>query len=99
MPLEGQAKKDYQKKYMKDKRSNTQGLTNSGSNAEGSNIRDGLIFPPSKFLSPEQDMIVQENVINALKAMSGSRKQAFRAMSNIFIPNVIRDPTLNRPEL
>ena len=53
-----------------------------------------LIFPPSKFLSPEQDMIVQENVVNSLKAMSGSRRQAFMGLANSFIPNKIKNPGL-----
>jgi len=45
------------------------------------------LFPPSKFLSPEQDMIVQENVVNTLKGMSGVRLQQFMGLSNTFTPN------------
>ena len=72
-------------------------LNNDSVTQSGENVT--LIFPPSKFLSPEQDRRVQENVINALKAMTGSRRQSFRALSNTFIPNAVKDPTLNRPEL
>jgi len=58
-----------------------------------------LLFPPSKFLSPEQDQLVQENVVNTMKTMSGSRLQSFRALGNAFTPNIKKDPTLKVPEL
>jgi len=69
-----------------------------GSNSIGSNTQDvTLIFPPSKFLSIEEDRKVQENVVNTLKTMSGSRLQQFRGLSNTYIPNIERDPTLKIP--
>lgn len=53
-----------------------------------------LLYPPSKFLSPEEDKKVQENVLTTMKTISGSRLGQFRGLGYIFVPNTVKDPTL-----
>ena len=58
-----------------------------------------LIFEPSKFLSPEEDRKVQENVVSTMKGISGSRLRFFRGLGTTFTPNKLKDPSLVTPEL
>ena len=97
MPYKDQeAKREADKERLRTKR----GATNGGDIVGGDKYPDGtktLLFPPSKFLSPEQDRLVQENVVNTMKAMTGSRLQSFRGLSNAFTPNRVKNPEIPEP--
>lgn len=71
-----------------------------GRNKEGvtkeENVTPGVtpgvtLWPPSKFISPEEDMKMEDRVIEAMLLMSGSRLGAFRMLSNVFTPNKVRN--------
>ena len=66
---------------------------NKGSVTPDDNVTQDvtLIFPPSKFLSPEVDRQVQENVINTMRTMSSARLSEFRGLANTFTPNKVRN--------
>jgi len=98
--LDKEAKKKADRERLRVKRGATNGATNGRGDTGGDNYPDGtraLLFPPSKFLSIEEDRKVQENVVNTLKMMSGSRLQQFRGLGNTFTPSIKKDPTLKIP--
>jgi len=93
--------KEVHKDYMRERRKGSQkgGFTTKGSQ-DPMLYLDGtkaLLFTPSKFLSQEQDVKVQENVLNTMKLMSGSRLQQFRGLGNVFTPNTQKDTLLKIP--
>jgi len=53
------------------------------------------LFTPSKFLSEEEDLRVEQRVRDAL--MSGSRLSQFQGLRNSFTPNKKRDLPLPEP--
>lgn len=103
MPYKDQeAKREADRERLRTKRGATiKGDIVGGDIVGGDKYPDGtktLLFPPSKFLSPEQDRLVQENVFNTMKAMSGSRLQSFMGLSKTFTPNQVKNPGLVIPE-
>jgi len=98
MPFKDKQKAaDYAKIAMRKKRGITgtgQGVTDPMLYPDGTKA---LLFTPSKFLSQEQDIKVQENVLNTMRMMSGSRFREFRGLGNVFTPNTLKDPSLEIP--
>ena len=88
MPLTNGQKREYQKEYMRRKRSNK--TEDVRPDLLDPNVRPLSLYSPSKFLSYEEDLKVQQNVVNTLKVMSGSRRQQFEGLTNTFIPNKYR---------
>ena len=92
--LTGKEKKEYQREYMKKKRSNKAGdvrpedVRPDGPPYPTSDPNIMLpLYPQSKFLSLEQDQILQNRVVEVLKNMSPLRLAEFRALGNTFVPS------------
>ena len=54
-------------------------------------------WPPSKFLSPEEDARVQENVkatVGRMKTESPARYASFRNLAGTFTPSIQKEPAL-----
>lgn len=70
-----------------------EGVTKEGVTEQGVT----RLFAPSKFLTEEQDLIIEQNVRNAIKLMAGERLRQFQGLSNSFVPNILKDPMLKVP--
>lgn len=85
MPYKDSEKqKQVNRERMQRVRGNTEKVTQPSGNT------GVTLWPPSKFLSPEDDMKMQERVIEAIGLMSSSRLASFRELNNVFTPNKVR---------
>ena len=105
MPLKDkEAKRIADRERLRTKRGATNGDDIPRGDTDGATFEgypEGYVplYPRSKFLSLEEDMRVQENVKEAVLKMSGSRLQAYRGLSNVFTPSIVKNPSLIIPEV
>ena len=100
MALQNEDKKKYQREYMRRKRSNITGLTEEGSNSNGSNIGDE---PEMTFanaleyytISPGAMAKIASRYPNFPNLTVSRQKEYIRLWkSTIFTPNIMKDSSL-----